>query len=73
MKEQLKHVKIFGANSSFNYFEIQKYYQMECRFNAVWLTDNLAKIKDRAYVVSLDEYESVGTHWIVLYVKGYLY
>ena len=72
MKEELKEVKIFGAISSFNYFEIQKYYQMESRFNAICLTDNLTKIKDRAYVVSLDEYESVGTHWIVLYVKAYL-
>ena len=45
---------------------------MKSRFNAVRSTDNLARIKDRAYVVSLDEYESVGTHWIVLYVKGYL-
>ena len=35
---------------------------MKSRFNAVHSTDNLAKIKDRAYVVSLDEYESVGTH-----------
>ena len=62
VKEELKQVKIFGATSSLNYFEIWKYYQMKSRFNAVHSTDNLAKIKDRAYVVSLDEYESVGTH-----------
>ena len=45
---------------------------MKSRFNAVCSTDNLAKIKDGAYVVSLDKYESVETYWIVLYVKGYL-
>ena len=25
---------------------------------------------DGAYVINLDEYESVGTHWIALYVKA---
>ena len=29
----------------------------------------LPKIKDGAYVINLDEYESIGTHWIVLYVS----
>ena len=33
------------------------------------MKDHLHKIKDGAYVVSLDEYESVGAQWIVLYVN----
>ena len=37
--------------------------------NGVWLTHNLPKIKDGAYVINLDQYESVGTPWIVLYVN----
>ena len=28
----------------------------------------LKKIKDGAYVINLDEYADVGTHWIALYV-----
>ena len=32
--------------------------------------NNLPKVKDGPYVINLDEYESVGTHWIVLYVNG---
>ena len=28
------------------------------------------RIKDGAYVINLDEYADVGTHWIVLYVKS---
>ena len=28
------------------------------------------RIKDGAYVINLDEYESVETHWIALYVNG---
>ena len=31
---------------------------------------NLSKIKDGAYVVNLDEFKSIGTHWIALYVNG---
>ena len=49
-------------------FEIQKYYQNEPRFNGVYSRDNLPKIKDGAYVINLDEYSDIGTHWIALYV-----
>ena len=51
--------------------EIQKYYQNEPRFNGVYFRDNLAKIKDWAYVMNLDEYSDVGTHWVALYVHNY--
>ena len=36
-------------------FEIQKYYQNEPRCNGVYPRDNLTKIKDRAYIINLDE------------------
>ena len=49
-------------------FEIQKYYQNEPRFNGVYSRDNLPKIKDGPYVINLDEYSDIGTHWIALYV-----
>ena len=26
--------------------------------------DNLPKIKDGAYVINLDEYSNIGTHWV---------
>ena len=49
-------------------FEIQKYYQNEPIFNGVFSRNNLPKkIKDGAYVVNLDEYTDVGTHWIALF------
>ena len=51
-------------------FEIQKYYQNEPRFNGVHSRNNLPKIKDGPYVIYLDEYESRGTHWTVIYVNG---
>ena len=40
-------------------FEIQKYYQNEPKFNGVYSRNNLPKIKDGAYIISLDEYESI--------------
>ena len=52
-------------------FEIMKYYENESRFNGVYSRDNLPnKIKDGAYVINLDEYSNIGTHWIALYVKN---
>ena len=51
-------------------FEMQMYYQNEPRFNGVYSRDNLPdKIKDAAYVINLDEYSDIGTHWIALYVS----
>ena len=51
-------------------FEIQKY-QNENKFKGVYSRDNLPhKIKDGAYVINLDEYSNIGTHWIALYGKN---
>ena len=52
-------------------FEIQEYYQNETRFNGVFSRDNLPhSIKNGAYVINLDEYHDIGTHWIALYVNN---
>ena len=49
-------------------FEIQKYYQNETRFNGAFSRNNLPKkIKDGAYIINLDEYADIGTHWIALF------
>ena len=61
-------------------FEIQKYYKNEPRFNGVFSRNNLPKsnfiecnsikkIKDGAYIINLDAYANVGTHWIALFCK----
>ena len=48
--------------------EIHKYYENEPRFIGVFSRDNMPKkIKDGAYVINLDEYADVGTHWIALF------
>ena len=47
------------------------YYQNEPRFNGVYSRDNLPdRMKDGAYVINLDEYSDIGTHWITLYVNN---
>ena len=30
----------------------------------------MPKIKDGAYVINLDEYSDIGTHWVALYVQN---
>ena len=48
-----------------------KYYENESRFNGVYSRDNLPnKIKDGTYVINLDEYSDIGTHWVALWVNN---
>ena len=47
-----------------NFEEIQKYYENEPKLNGVYSRNNSSKIKDGTYIINLDEYESIGTHWI---------
>ena len=49
-------------------FEIQKYPQNEPKFKGVYSRNNLPKLKDEAYVINLDKYKSIGTHWKASYV-----
>ena len=63
MKDQLPH--------PLTNFEIQGYYQNESGFNGVFSGDNLPNtIKNGAYVINLDEYHDIGTHWVSLYVNN---
>ena len=42
----------------------------ESRSNSLYSRNNLHKTKDVTYVINLDVYKSIGTHWIALYVNG---
>ena len=71
LKGRLELVRIFTALSHpLTNFEIQKYYQNKTKFNGAYLRNDLPKIKNEAYVINLDRYKSVGTHWIALYVSN---
>ena len=45
---------------------MQKKYQNERKLKDVHSRNNLPKVKDGAYIINLDEYKSIGTHWIVI-------
>ena len=47
-------------------FEVQKYYENEPKFNGVYSRNNLSKIKNGTYILNLDKYKSIATHWIDL-------
>ena len=51
-------------------FEIKRYFQNQWKFNGVYLRNKLPEIKDGTFAISLDEYKSVGVHWVSLYVNG---
>ena len=51
-------------------FQIQKYYESEPRFNGVYSRNNEPKtLKDGEYLINLDEYADVCTHWIALFLN----
>ena len=61
---------LFPIHSLTN-IEIKRYYKNEPRFINVYSRDNLHnKIKDGTYVINLDEYSDIGTHWISLYEQN---
>ena len=43
-------------------FQTQNYYQNDPKFNGVHLRNSLPKMKHEAYIINLDEYNSLGTH-----------
>ena len=51
---------------------MQKYYQNGPKFHGAYSRNNLSKKKDGAYITNLDEYESIGTHWIAFTSKIYI-
>ena len=48
-----------------------EYYKNEPQFNGVYSRDNLpGMIKKGAYVINLDKYNDIGTHWFALYLHN---
>ena len=71
MKELKKKLNSLLPFHPLTNFEISEYYKNDPRFNGVYSRINLPKtIKKGAYVINLDGYENIGTHWIVLFVKS---
>ena len=51
-------------------FEKQTFHQNEPKLNGFYLGNNSPKIKLGAYVINVNEQESIGTRWIALSVNG---
>ena len=47
----------------------KKCYQNEAKLNGVYSINNLPKIKDGVYGINPDEYESIGTDLIALFMN----
>ena len=60
--------KILSDTSSFNYLykNIMKY----SKVNSVSSRNNFPKLKEGAYIVNFDEWTSIETLWIALYVNN---
>ena len=70
MKRQLEQGKNFNAASSFKKFWNAKVlYQNESKNNSAYSWNNLPKIKNGAYVINLDEFKLIATHWVALHVN----
>ena len=52
------------------YFEIQKYFQNEPKFNGAYSRHNVPNIEDGAYVINLNVFKSIGTYQIALHENG---
>ena len=50
-------------------FETQKYHEIELK-SSVYSRNNLPNLMDGVYIITVDEFKSIGTYWIALYVNG---
>ena len=50
----------------FTNFEIKKYYKIDSQFSGVYSRNNLPKINYVAYIMNLDDFNSIGTHLVAL-------
>ena len=69
MKAQLEVAKFLMPHHSLTNFEIQKYYQNQPKFNGVYSSIDLIKIKDTDCVVTLEKFKSIETQWMAFYVN----
>ena len=70
MKELFEQVKQFLEQSRiFNVAGSWMKYKSETKINGVYSRNNVPKIKVVVYVINLNEYKSVITYWIALYVN----
>ena len=55
------------APSLKEYWQSLKYFKQEPKFDGVYSRD-LPRIKNKAYVINLDDKQNKGTHWVSLFI-----
>ena len=48
-------------------FNFHDYYKGNALFGGVHSRDNVPRLKNKFYIVNLDDYEGPGTHWIAIF------
>ena len=62
-------IKTFSSALSIKNIENTNYLNYEPKFNGVFSRNSLPRIKERAYVINLDDKKkSKGTHWVSLFI-----
>ena len=51
-----------------NNIEISNYFNYEPTFNGAFSKNNLPRIKDREYIINLNDKNSIRTHWVSLFI-----
>ena len=62
----LFHSYLFNYNILIKYNK--QYNQNEHKFNDYYSINNLPKIKDETYEINLNEYKSIGIHWMLMVI-----
>ena len=52
-----------------NNIEIINYFNYEPIFNRTFSRNNLPRIKDRAYIINLEDKNNKGTHWVSFFIN----
>ena len=68
-EEQIRQDGILMPPHHLTNFKIHKYFQSKTKFNGAYSRNNLPRIKDEAYAINLDEFKSIETYQIALYVN----
>ena len=71
-KEDIITWKLLVSLNPLSDIKIAKYLNYEPRFNGVFSRDNLPRINDGANVINLDDKQSKGKHWVLLFISRHM-